>query len=86
MKFTVKVERHTGERWQAAADPYTVDFDGTVEEVAAQQAAVQTLADLDTSPWWRVLVWYGACADTTTPPAQRHYPPLPVQDGDDLDD
>ena len=65
--YTVQIEAGNldGTVWQAYGPSETIDDAGTAEDVAEWAANNQNVAYDN----WRVLVWAGADADTSSPPA-----------------
>lgn len=70
--YTVQIEAHgTDDIWQALAPAETIEHDGDAEQVAADVDANQTVAD---GHGYRILVWHGADADTSSTPAVDYRP------------
>jgi hypothetical protein len=66
--YTVQLEvsgDHNATVWQAAGPSETVDDPGTARDVAEWAANNQNVA----YHHWRIVVWEGADADTSSPPA-----------------
>jgi hypothetical protein len=73
MKYTTQIEggNADGTIWQALDPAEMIEDEGTAQEVADWIAQNQTLADSTTN--WRVRVWEGHDADTSTEPAALSY-------------
>lgn len=71
--FTVEIQASNDDFtiWQALHPAENVDSDGTPADVAADVARNQNVAEGHN---WRVRVWDGADADTTTEPAAEYLP------------
>lgn len=77
--YTVAIQASNADQsiWQTLAPAETVETDDTADELAAEVAAHQNLADGSN---WRVRVWEGEDADTGVEPAAEHVAGTTIDD------